>query len=63
MSDDESIDCPGCGATAGDRQKNRPDDYQGIHECSHCGAGKCCMCDMCDDVECISCDSDDDTGG
>jgi hypothetical protein len=49
-------ECPGCGATADDRKKNRPEDQQGLSECRHCGALKCCMCDMGDDVECISCD-------
>ena len=53
-TDDE---CPGCGATYGDRQRNRPDDPQGLSECGYCGTEKCCMCDMGDDVECISCEA------
>ncbi len=53
-------DCQGCGATCTDRQYNKPDALQGISECPHCGAEKCCMCDMGDDVECISCDLGDE---
>ena len=53
-------ECPGCGATADDRKKNRPDDHQGLSECPHCGSRKCCMCDMGDDVECLSCDAGDE---
>jgi hypothetical protein len=59
-TDDE---CPGCGATAADRKRNKPDAPQGLETCPHCGTEKCCMCDMGDDVECISCDTDDDTAG
>lgn len=51
--------CPGCGSSAKDRAKNRPDDPQGITECPHCGTGKCCICDMGDDVECGSCHDDE----
>jgi hypothetical protein len=54
-TDDE---CPSCGATDGDRKRNQPDAPQGLSECPHCGALKCCMCDMGDDVECISCNED-----
>lgn len=48
--------CPTCGATAGDRKRNRPDDPQGLSDCPQCGAEKCSMCDMGDDVECMSCE-------
>lgn len=56
-TDDE---CPGCGATDGDRKRNQPTRPQGLSECPHCGAEKCCMCDMGDDVECGSCHSKDE---
>lgn len=56
-SDDE---CPGCGATAGDRKRNQPDRPQGLETCPHCNTLKCCMCDMGDDVECISCGAHDE---
>lgn len=51
--------CPGCGATAKDRARNKPGEPQGLETCPHCDTEKCCMCDMGDDVECISCNSDD----
>lgn len=54
-TDDE---CPGCGATEGDRLRNKPDAPQGLEECPGCGAMKCCMCDMGDDVQCISCEGE-----
>lgn len=53
-TDDE---CPGCGATAGDRKHNMPEAPQGLELCPHCGTLKCCMCDMGDGVECISCNN------
>lgn len=56
-TDDE---CPGCGARALDRKRNKPKSPQGLSECPQCGSLKCCMCDMGDDVECISCDLGDD---
>ncbi len=59
-TDDE---CPGCGATAAERQRNKPGAPQGLSECPHCGTEKCCMCDMGDDVECISCDGSDPGDG
>lgn len=52
-TDDE---CPSCGATAGDRLRNKPGEPQGLETCPYCNAEKCCMCDMGDDVECPSCD-------
>ena len=52
-TDDE---CPGCGATAGDRKDNKPGEPQGLSMCPHCHTEKCCMCDMGDDVECGNCD-------
>ena len=53
---DTDDECPSCGASAGDRKRNKPDEPQGLSECPHCGGEKCCMCDMGDDVECGSCD-------
>ncbi len=50
--------CEGCGATASDRQNNKPDSPQELSECPHCGSQKCCMCDMGDDVECGNCPDD-----
>ena len=55
-SDDE---CGGCGATAEDRKKNKPEEDQGLSTCPHCNSDKCCMCDMGDDVECGNCNNFD----
>jgi len=51
----EHSECPGCGAAAIDRAKNKPTEPQDLVNCPHCGTEKCCMCDMGDDVECASC--------
>ena len=56
---ESTMDCEGCGSTAEDRKKNRPNDRQGTSICPHCGTEKCCMCDMGDDVECGNCTEDD----
>lgn len=54
--------CGGCGATFIDRRRNQPEEPQGLSECPHCGADKCCMCDLGDDVECGSCDAGEPEG-
>jgi hypothetical protein len=55
----EEMECPSCGASASDRQNNKPESPQGLSDCPFCGSKKCCMCDMGDDVECPSCNSED----
>lgn len=53
---ESDAECESCGATAGDRQHNKPDEPQGLSLCPHCGSTKCCMCDMGDDVGCGNCE-------
>lgn len=52
--------CCGCGATADERQRLRPDMPQGLSVCPYCDAEKCAVCDMGDDVECGNCPDDAD---
>lgn len=51
-------ECQGCGATANERKRNQPTQPQGLANCPHCGADKCCLCDMGDDVNCGNCPED-----
>lgn len=57
---DSDEECGGCGSTAAARARNQAGAQQGLSDCPHCGATKCCLCDLGDDVECGNCDLGED---